>query len=107
MGKTYLQIPLFPLYNTESITSIKFTDGDEEVLKIGYTLKERKQIHQSLVWAKDNPDFEFESIMDNAPVVGKLSFSNAEIYTYLMKFKTFMEESKSLLIEESSPKILI
>lgn len=104
MDKTYLQIPIFPLYNAESIVSIRFSDDDAAFLESGYTLEERKQIHEALVWAKDNPDFEFESIMDKAPSVGKLSFSNADIYIYLMKFKTFMEESESLLIEESSPK---
>ncbi|PKW20879.1 hypothetical protein [Flavobacterium lindanitolerans] len=104
MEKTYLQIPIFPLYDVVSIISIKLTDDDAEFLKSGYTLAERKHIHEALVWAKDNPDFEFESIMDRAPIVGKLPFSNEEIYAYLMRFKTFMEESKSLLIEESSPK---
>lgn len=104
MDKTYLQIPMFPLYNTESIITITFTDDDAKFLKSGYTLEERKKIHEALVWAEDNPDFEFESIMENAPIAGELSFSNTDIYTYLMKFRIFMEESTSLLVEESTPK---
>lgn len=104
MDKTYLQIPLFPLYNFESIIGIHFTNDDAEFLKNGYNLEERTKIHEALVWAKDNPDFKFESIMENAPVPGRLSFSNSDIYDYLMKFRMFMEENSSLLTEESNPK---
>jgi hypothetical protein len=102
--KSYLEIPIFSLYNFKQIDKIEFGDGDKEYLKNSYNLKERKAIHDSLNWAKNNPNFEFESIMENAPVVGKLPFSNSKIYEYLMRFKTFMEEDNGLLSEESNTK---
>ena len=42
--------------------------------------------------------------MDNVPVMGELPFNNEEIYSYLMQFKSFMEdETFGLLSDNSSP----
>lgn len=43
--------------------------------------------------------------MKDAPVSGKLEFSNEEVYQYLMGFKTFMEnEEYALLTDNKLPK---
>jgi hypothetical protein len=103
--KSDLMIPLFALYNFKQMSEIIFGDGDIEYLKTCYNLVDRQAIHEALIWAKDNPSFEFESIMGNAPVMGKLPFSNEEIHEYLIRFKAFMEEDNGLLTEESTHKV--
>ncbi len=90
---------IFELYNVKSLDEIIFSKNIAEKLKKRKDLDSRKEIHNSLNWAKDNPNFDFESIMENSPVTGKLPFSNSEIYNYLMQFKIFMENNR-LLIEE-------
>ena len=97
--KENLGILIFALYNFKNINEIILSEEDASYLKIGYDLDERKAIYEALIWAMDNPDFKFENIMENTPVVGKLPFSNEEIYDYLSDFKIFMEKDNGLLNE--------
>jgi hypothetical protein len=100
-AKINLMIPLFYLYDIDSLNEVKFTVESSEYLKNTFSLSERLDIYRNLQWAELNPNFHFEDIMKEVPVVGKLKFSNQEVYQYLMLFKTFMEDqSFSLLTEE-------
>ncbi|NAS31515.1 hypothetical protein GTQ40_11070 [Flavobacteriaceae bacterium R38] len=100
-------IPMFYLYDIESLDEALFTDESSEYLKNTYDLKSRLDIYSNLEWAELNPNFPFESIMDNAPVVGKLKFSNEEVHQYLMSFKAFMEnEDFKLLTDDREPRNL-
>ena len=105
MNKIDLMIPIWALYNFESIKDITFKIDDSEYLKNNYTLLERNNIYNSINWAKENPNFDFKSIMKEAPVSHKLKFSNKEIFKYLMNFKEFMENDEyNLLTDDRKPK---
>lgn len=98
--KRNLMIPLFYLYDVESIKNIIFSNESSEYFKDIYNLKSRIDIYDALKWAEQNPNFRFESVMENAPVVGELKFSNEEVHQYLMNFKTFMEQEEYKLLTE-------
>lgn len=99
--KRNLMTQIWELYDLDSLEDAVFNNDSAEYLKDAYDLQERKNMYDSLKWAEKNPSFKFESIMENAPVIGKLKFTNEEVYEYLMLFKTFMEkEEYKLLIED-------
>lgn len=98
-----LMVPMFALYNFQSVKDIEFKLDDAEYLKDFYNLDERKDIQQALVWAKENPNFDFKEIMKEAPTPHKLRFSNKEVFKYLMDFKTFMENEEYKLLLEDRP----
>lgn len=84
-----------------NIVSEEFEINSSEYFKDTYKLQARLDIFNTLLWAEQNPNFHFESIMKDAPVVGELKFSNEEVYQYLMSFKAFMkQEEYKLLIED-------
>jgi len=101
--KRNLIIQIWELYSLNSLDNVVFTDNSSEHLKDSYILEERKDMYEALQWAEQHPDFHFESIMKKAPVVGKLKFSNQEVYQYLMLFKTFMEDPKYSLLTDNRP----
>lgn len=98
-----LMIPIFALYNFESIKNVELKLDDAEYLNNFYTLNERKNIEQALLWAKENPNFDFKGIMKEDPVAHKLKFSNKEIFKYLMAFKMFMEIEEYELLTDDRP----
>ena len=99
-----LMIPIWELYDLNSLDEATFTKDSSEYLKNAYSLKERKNLDEALKWAEINPNFTFENIMKKAPVVGKLNFSNEEVYQYLMNFKAFMENKDyELLTDDREP----
>lgn len=96
-------IPMWPLYNVSSINDIVFDINLSEYIKRGYNLKKRKDIYESLVWANDNPNYNFVDIMQDAPSVRKIKFKKDEIYRHLLNFKSFMEnEEFGLLTDDTS-----
>ncbi len=105
MKGVFLKIPIFVLYNFQYLNDINFNVIESNAMKDRYNLEERSKIHEDLVWAENNPNYDFKSIMNDAPVVGKLSFSNKEIYNYLMDFKAFMENEEYGLLIEDKPTI--
>lgn len=96
-NKNVLAIPLWLLFNVESIDEIKF----DAVLANNiseYELKDRKYLYS--VINSISEEFKFDDIISNIPNKEKIKFSNEEIYIYLSKFKNFMEDKKfGLLIE--------
>lgn len=101
MSKLYkklLMIPLWPLYNMESLEDINYDNQLADYLKDGYKLEARKDIYNSLVWAKQNPNYNFLDIMKNAPNRNVIKFKNNEVYTHLIKFKEFMEKEEFSLL---------
>ena len=98
--KYMLRIPLFPLYRYDSLDQIHLEEKEVDFL-MQYSLKERKNLYEDLKWAKNNPNYNFESIMEGAPVFGTLKFTNNEVYEYLMLFMEFMEKFPVLLNEDS------
>jgi len=58
-----LIIPLWELYDLESLDEVIFNVKSSDYLKNGYNLDERKNMYESLKWAELNSDFQFESIM--------------------------------------------
>ena len=104
MNKFYLMIPIFELYSIVEISEVVFNSSVSEYIKDQRGLEDRKKIFENLTWAKENPSFDFKSIMNDAPVSHKLQFSNKEVYTYLMSFKQFMEnEDFALLTDDREP----
>ena len=98
--KRNLMVQLWELYNLNSLQEAVFENRSSEYLKDFHTLKERKDMYDALKWAEQNPDFKFESVMENAPVFGELKFSNQEVYQYLMSYKEFMEQEEYKLLTE-------
>ncbi|MDF2553820.1 MAG: uncharacterized protein K0R77_3095 [Chryseobacterium sp.] len=103
MKKIDLMIPIWALYNFKNISDIVLKIDDSEYLKNVYDLEQRKSIHSALKWAKENPNFDFKGIMEDAPVSHELTFSNLEIYNYLMSFKNFMENQDYKLLTDDRP----
>ncbi|HEX8377665.1 MAG TPA: hypothetical protein VF602_07590 [Pedobacter sp.] len=100
MDKKELQIPIFALYNFQSLEDILLTIDDADFLKKSYSLQERMNLYDALKWAKDNPKYDFKSIMADAPIPHKLKVSNADIYKYLLNFKIFMESEEYKILSE-------
>ena len=101
--KAYLMSPIFYLYKKNKIEDIKFDKQFSERIKDYDELIHRIGIYKTLQWAEKNPDYHFESVMEDAPVVDKLKFSNDEVYQYLMNFKAFMENEEFGLLTDDRP----
>ncbi|CAL2091516.1 conserved protein of unknown function [Tenacibaculum sp. 190524A02b] len=101
--KSHLMTPIFYLYDIEKIEQIDMNEIMSEKFKDIYEKSTRVEILKSLEWAEKNPSFHFESIMENAPVSGKLKFTNEEVYSYLMSFKSFMENEEFDLLTDDRP----
>ncbi len=104
----YLMEPIWELYHIDSyedfqINNVSFNSKIADYLKKQYALDRRRNIYRSLEWAENNSTFNFKSVMDKAPVAGELPFSNEEIYSYLMQFKSFMENETFSLLSDNSP----
>ncbi|CAL2080331.1 conserved hypothetical protein [Tenacibaculum sp. 190524A02b] len=95
--------PIFYLYKLKKIEDFLFDKKLSERIKDYEELKHRKGVYEMLKWAEKNPSFHFESIMENAPVRGKLKFTNEEVYSYLMSFKSFMENEEFGLLTDDRP----
>ncbi|WBX76599.1 hypothetical protein PG911_18610 [Tenacibaculum ovolyticum] len=98
-----LMIPIWPLYNMNSVEDIDFDVGLSNYLKRGYDLSKRLEIYGILVWAKENSNYDFLGIMKNAPTPKKMKFLNNEVYIHLMNFKTFMENEEFGLLTDDRP----
>ncbi|MEP0263111.1 hypothetical protein [Dokdonia sp.] len=96
-------IPIWLLYNTESLEDITYDEVLSETLKDGYDLDSRKLIYKVLEWAESKTEYDYNGIMDNAPTSRKLDYSNSEIYQFLMDFKNFMEKSEYGLLSDNRP----
>ncbi len=96
-------IPIWLLYNVESIDEIEFDLGLSNSIKNGYNLDERLNLFSALERAEQNPSYQFRDIMNKAPVSGGLKFGNSEIHNYLINFKTFMENEEFNLLSYSRP----
>jgi hypothetical protein len=103
MDKINLMVQIWELYDLGTLEDAVFTNESSEYLKNGYNLNERKEMYDALKWAENNPSFHFESIMEKAPVIGSLPFSNEEVYQYLMMFKSFMENEDYNLLTDDRP----
>lgn len=101
--EAHLMIPILYLYKVKKIKDFIFDKKLSERIKDYEELNDRKSVYEMLKWAEDNPDFHFESIMKNAPVRGKLKFTNDEVYYYLMNFKSFMENEEFGLLTDDRP----
>jgi hypothetical protein len=103
--KQYLMIPIWELYNLDSLEEAIFDSESSEYLKNGYNLIERKNIYQALKWSELNIEFNFKSLMTVAPIPNELKFLNDEIYQYLLMFKEFMENDEFSLLTDNRPTI--
>lgn len=102
-NKIFLTIPISFLYNVESIEEMTLDLIMSNTLKNAYNLDERLNIFNALVWAEQNPNYQFKDIMKDSPVIGQLNFENQEIYNYLISFKSFMENEEYELLTDESP----
>ncbi|MEL1244675.1 hypothetical protein AAEO56_10420 [Flavobacterium sp. DGU11] len=98
-----LMTPVFVLFNFERIEDIEYKMADAEYLKDVSNLDERKRLYSALKWAEKNSNYDFKSIIKNAPVPGKLKFSNKEVYIFLLSFKKFMENEEYTLLTDDRP----
>jgi hypothetical protein len=98
--KAHLMTPLFTLYKVKNINEIILDKDTSERMKNMLNLGIRKGIYNALQWVESNPDFEFESIMKEAPVQGSLNFSNEEVFEYLIKYKEYMENDEYGLLTD-------
>lgn len=77
---TFLRIPLHKLYYLDSIADFDgFSMEDLDALSKEYSEDEIKNIKNSVRWAIEHPDTDFQSLLPDLP------FSNNEIYSYLVK----------------------
>lgn len=102
-NKFFLTIPISFLYNVELIQEMKLDLIMSNTLKNGYNLEDRLSIFNALIWAEQNPNHPFKDVMKDTPILGELNFKNSEIYTYLINFKTFMENEEFNLLTDSRP----
>jgi len=78
----FLKIPLHKLYYIEDLNSFTGLVNDElDSLKNEYDESEIKEIVKSVVWAKQNPNYDFSSLLPD------LQYDNDEIYKYLCKIE--------------------
>lgn len=86
------------------INDYVFNESIAERTKDVYNLDHRKKEYEALVWAKENPDFDFRTIIPDDPNY-KIPFSKKEVYDLLMRLKDFYEvEEYELLTDDRKPK---
>ncbi|WP_452598022.1 hypothetical protein [Pontimicrobium sp. MEBiC01747] len=104
-NKNVLMIPIWLLYNVDSIEEINYDSILSDTLKDSYDLEVTKKIYKTIKLAEEKPDYPFNEIMDKAPVLEKINFKDEEIYSHLMNFKSFMEDERfGLLTDTRKPK---
>ena len=102
--KSHLTTPLFTLYKVKDINDIQLNEMTSKRMKKIFNLERRKEIYNSLKWAEQNSNFDFENIMKDTPITSELIFSNQEVFEHLMNYKSFMEsEDYGLLIDDVEP----
>ena len=102
-NKNLLMILIWPLYNVSKIDDVIFDKNLSDYIKRGYSLKKRNELYKNLVWANENPNYNFLEIMNNAPSVRKVEFANSQVYKHLMSFKKFMENEEFGLLTDDKP----
>ncbi|SNR17728.1 hypothetical protein [Tenacibaculum jejuense] len=95
-NKNVLIIPLWLLYNVKSIDNVNFDTILVENMK-EYNIVDRQYLY-SVINSIDK-NYDFSSVLENIPNSKEISFSNDEIYIYLMKFKSFMENEEYELLK--------
>lgn len=82
------------------LSNYKFDEDVVEHVKDRASLEERKQEYEALVWAKENPEFDFRTCWHE-----KIPFSKKEVYDLLMRLQDFYEvEEYELLTDDRKPK---
>lgn len=77
-----------------------FNDLIAERTKNIQSLNDRKKEYEALVWAKENPDFDFRTCWHES-----IPFTKAEVYNLIMKLKAFYEvDEYELLTDDRKPK---
>lgn len=87
----YLELPLWELYQAGSVEKIRFNNTSATRLKERRDLEFRQDLYKALIWAENNPTYNFKEIVNGIPIPRKLNLSNTELLNYLMHFKAFME----------------
>ena len=74
----YLRIPLYKLYYIDDINQFNGLSVSElNQLEHDYTEQELEDITNALIWAKENPEFDFSSLLPG------LRHSNNDIKEYI------------------------
>lgn len=109
MNITELKKSLMPFigsltYSGLKISDIVFNAIIAERMKDRESLEKRKNEYEGLVWASQNPSFDFRTLIPDDDNY-KIHFSKEEVFNLLMKLKTFYEVDKyELLIDDRKPK---
>ena len=88
--KKGLSVPMYGLHYIDSVDDVNYKEKDAILFKRDYSAEKRRSIYQSLEWAMDHKDTDFNTI-------GPYSsdrFSNDEIFMYLKKLYVFMKAYK-------------
>jgi hypothetical protein len=88
--KTGLSIPMYGLHYIDSVDNVIYKDEDVALFRRDYSLDDRQRMFQSLEWAMNNPNTNFNNIKPYEST----RFSNEEIFEYLKKIFSFMKDHK-------------
>lgn len=87
-NKDYLRITLHKLYYVDDLGSFSGLTAEEFAsMRDEYDPDEIKSIIESVGWARENPDFDFSSLLPD------LNYSNDEIYEYFCKLDKYFQKS--------------
>lgn len=103
--KEYL-IPLSYLLQVKRIENINLNNDGAEHIKNYYNIDVRQNIYNSLKEFEgvDVLEYDFQALLEGSSLMGPIMFSNQEIYDYIIKFKSFMEnEEYGLLTDDRLP----
>lgn len=103
MNKNLVLKAMQILYNKKTLDEVPAFDHHfANHIKANLSLKSRKSTYKALEWAKENEEFDYKNLMEEL-LWRTLVFSNEEIYSFLMNFKSFMENKEFGLLTDDKP----
>lgn len=85
-------------YSDSKLSDYMFDELMCERIKERVSLSDRKKEYEALVWAKQNPDFDFRTCWNE-----KIPFTKEELYSLIMK-AFYQTEEYELLTDDRKPK---
>lgn len=86
------------------VDDFKYNNLIAEKIKTLYSLEDRIKEYKGLIWASENPDFDFKSLIPDDEIY-TIKFSKKEVYNILVDFKKFYETKEyNLLTDNRKPK---
>lgn len=87
MNLNFIKIPLYKLNYISDIDEIKLDENFLAQFRNEYETEERENIFKQLEWAVNNPNYDFNRLVESK------NFTNKQIYSYIQKLYEFISKN--------------